>query len=198
MKTLLSIVKTPSMVFEIQKIYAMPKRYMGKLLSVSSLPFLRNGLCSLLTTFLILLPMAASSDHSRRDILSVIFPDGREQIYNLHDIEKMEHVEFISSSPWTEGQNLYSGVPLLDFMRSLGPNVSRIEITARNNYVIEFSIEDLTSDWPILATHIDGLPIPNRSKGPFWVVYPYDDVPDLRREDIYARSIWQVGSVKVK
>lgn len=198
MKSLLSIALNLSEYREYPKIFNLSKRVESLLSILPGHLFTKRTPAYLLAFGLIVLPEIASCEHTRRDVMEVIFQDGTHKIYNLHDLDEMERVEFTSASPWTEGQNLYSGVPLLSFMQSLGSDVSRIEITARNNYVVEFSLDDVTPDWPILATHIDGVPIPNRTKGPFWVVYPYDDVPDLRREDIYARSIWQIEMVKAE
>jgi hypothetical protein len=36
-----------------------------------------------------------------------------------------------------------------------------------------------------------------RDKGPLWVIYPYDAVPEYKSERIYARSIWQLVSIEV-
>ena len=40
--------------------------------------------------------------------------------------------------------------------------------------------------------------LPVRDKGPFFVVFPFTDVPELATEERYAQSVWQVNQITVK
>jgi len=48
-----------------------------------------------------------------------------------------------------------------------------------------------------VATRMDGKVMAVRDKGPYWLVYPYDEDTRYRTEAIYARSIWQLGQLRV-
>lgn len=50
----------------------------------------------------------------------------------------------------------------------------------------------------ILAYKRDGEYLPVRDKGPFFVVFPFSDVPDLATETRFAQSVWQVHQITVK
>ena len=36
-----------------------------------------------------------------------------------------------------------------------------------------------------------------RDKGPLFVIYPFDEAPELNNETYYGRSAWQVKSIEV-
>jgi hypothetical protein len=57
---------------------------------------------------------------------------------------------------------------------------------------------DDIKDYPvILATRVDGEELSVRDKGPLFVIYPFDEHPDLYNEVIFSRSVWQVASLTV-
>ena len=37
-----------------------------------------------------------------------------------------------------------------------------------------------------------------RDKGPIWIVYPRDDIPELRNPRMDANWIWQLAKIEVK
>jgi hypothetical protein len=37
-----------------------------------------------------------------------------------------------------------------------------------------------------------------RTKGPLWVIYPWNDYSELQSESYYSRSIWQLRSLNVR
>lgn len=140
----------------------------------------------------------AVSEHAYQDMLQVFLKDGRLQSFSLKDLESFPQITFTSFSPWTEGVHEFTGIPLKSFVEQFDPSFTQIELTARDNYQVTFAAEDLMDTWPILAIYMNGDPISPRTKGPFWVVFPFDDYPELQREDLYARSIWQVQHLKIE
>ena len=51
---------------------------------------------------------------------------------------------------------------------------------------------------PIIAYERNGKEMSVRSKGPLWIVYPYDSNPSYKTEAIYSRSIWQLEGIVLK
>ena len=43
---------------------------------------------------------------------------------------------------------------------------------------------------------IDGKPIGVREKGPLFVMYPFDERPELRTSVHFSRCIWQLKSIE--
>jgi hypothetical protein len=44
----------------------------------------------------------------------------------------------------------------------------------------------------ILAYRMNGAELSVRDKGPLWIMFPFDDKPELKSELIYSQSVWQL------
>jgi hypothetical protein len=71
-----------------------------------------------------------------------------------------------------------------------------MRVIAINDYASTVPVADAEFD-VVLATHIDGAPIPVREKGPLFIVYNFDGQPRLRTEQYFSRSVWQVKSMEI-
>lgn len=116
---------------------------------------------------------------------------------SLSELDALAQVEFQTSTIWTDGRPVFSGVPLKGLLNSLDADGRVVELIALNDYAVTIPIDELENTAPIVATRIDGEIMPVRDKGPFWVVYPYDSDAKYRTEIVYARSIWQLNRIKV-
>jgi len=113
-------------------------------------------------------------------------------VLDLEALDAFEQISFATSTLWTNGTPMFSGVPLKTLLDHFGATGSQVKMTALNDYFISMPLAELKDEVPIVATRIDGKPIPVRDKGPFWIVYPYDSHREYRSETTYARSIWQL------
>ncbi|EPO9964680.1 oxidoreductase, partial [Enterobacter roggenkampii] len=50
----------------------------------------------------------------------------------------------------------------------------------------------------ILALKVNGEYMRIRDKGPSFIVYPYDSLPELNNQIYYSRSAWQVSKMKIE
>ena len=50
----------------------------------------------------------------------------------------------------------------------------------------------------VLALKMNGEPIPVRTKGPLFIVYPFDTKPELKSNKYFERSAWQLKSIAVE
>ncbi|WP_207485658.1 hypothetical protein [Arenibaculum pallidiluteum] len=50
----------------------------------------------------------------------------------------------------------------------------------------------------LLVDRVDGEPIAIRNMRPYLVIYPLDAHFELRNDQYFARSVWQVVSIRVK
>ena len=69
---------------------------------------------------------------------------------------------------------------------------------AINDYKISIPMEDIGKHGVLMARLIDDKPIPVRSKGPLFVVYPFDNAAELRTSVYYERSIWQLKALDMQ
>ena len=115
----------------------------------------------------------------------------------LGDLDAMPQQSFTTSTIWTDGQVTFSGVPLKALLDGLDTTGSVVEMVALNDYKVSMPIAELEDTAPIIAIRMDGKPMSVRDKGPYWVVFPYDEDPKYQTETIYSLSIWQLNRLKV-
>ena len=70
-------------------------------------------------------------------------------------------------------------------------------MVALNDYKVVMPLSDVESDVPIIATRMNGAPMSVRDKGPYWIVFPYDQDARYQTETIYSYSIWQLNRLNV-
>lgn len=118
--------------------------------------------------------------------------------FDLAMLQAMETVEFQTSTIWTDGPQVFRGVPLARLIEAVGAEGSVIAASALNDYTVEIPLADAVEGGPILAFEQNGKALSVRDKGPLWLVYPYDANREYQSEVIYARSIWQVKRLEFR
>ncbi|MFK7840884.1 MAG: hypothetical protein AB8B54_01350 [Sphingorhabdus sp.] len=98
---------------------------------------------------------------------------------------------------WTEGVQVFEGVPLVALMQLLNVEEGRLLATAINDYTIEIPVSDAIDGGPMIAVMLNSEQMSIRDKGPLWMIYPYDQSAAYRSEVIYSRSIWQLDRIEV-
>lgn len=117
--------------------------------------------------------------------------------FDLAQIEALPKVTFTTTTPWTDGATRFEGVLLRDLLKAAGADGRRLKAVALNDYASEIPASDAEKHEVIVAYKSDGKYMPVRSKGPLWVMYPFDDDPTLKNEKVYARSVWQLRRLSV-
>ena len=69
---------------------------------------------------------------------------------------------------------------------------------ALNDYQSSIPVEDAMKFDMVMATKMNGKPIPVKTKGPLFIVYPFDSKPELRSAVYYERSPWQLKSLTLE
>jgi hypothetical protein len=123
---------------------------------------------------------------------------GDVAVFDLDMLKAVGEVTFTTTTPWTEGEQSFTGVPLVALMQTVGVTGGTLTAKAINDYAIEIPVSDAVTDGPIIAYLQNGEPMSVREKGPLWVVYPFDSTDDYQSEVIYSRSIWQLTNIDVK
>ena len=127
--------------------------------------------------------------------LKVVSLDGEEHVLYLDELDAMEQVEFSTTTIWTEGTAVFSGVPVMHLLEAIGAQGSTLRMSALNDYAVEMPVADLEENAPIVATRMNGETMSVRNKGPYWIIYPFDSDPQFRTEANYARSVWQLKTL---
>ena len=115
----------------------------------------------------------------------------------LADLDALPQASFTTSTIWTDGTVTFSGVPLWAVLDAVDATGSAVEMVALNDYKVTMPLSMLEQTVPIVATRMDGEVMSVRDKGPYWIVFPYDEDPKYQTETIYALSIWQLNRLMV-
>lgn len=117
--------------------------------------------------------------------------------FDVEALRALGEVTIETSTPWTEGVQTFTGVPLNRLTKALGITKGMLKAAAINDYAIEIPVSDAVEGGPIIAYLQNGAPMSVREKGPLWVVYPYDQNQAYQSEISYSRSIWQLVRIDV-
>jgi len=123
--------------------------------------------------------------------------DGKAADFDMGMLSGLTSRSITTKTPWYDGSKTFAGPLGSAILNSVGASGTMLRVTAINDYVTEIPVSDFR-DYPvILATSLDGQPMSVRDKGPIFVIYPFDQSPQLNNETYYGRSAWQVKSIEV-
>jgi hypothetical protein len=100
-------------------------------------------------------------------------------------------------TPFTDGEQEFSGIPLSRLIEIVGSDSAVIEAVALNDYRVEIPAEHAETYDVFLALDRNGEPMRIRDKGPIWVIYPSDEV--LTAPERFDRfMIWQLRELSFR
>ncbi len=153
----------------------------------------------------ICMPMAASAlDQAKgKVILTVSGKVGEKNSaagaqFDLRMLEKLPQQTFSTMTPWDKKPITFTGPLLRDVLGAAKASGTTIKAAALNDYQTSIPLEDAQKFDVILAHKMNGENIPVKTKGPLFVVYPYDSKPELRSTTYYDRSAWQLNSMVIE
>lgn len=112
-------------------------------------------------------------------------------------LEAMPQHTIRTHTPWHDGQVTFAGPLGRDVLDSVGAQGEMLRVMALNDYSASIPVDDFNQYDVILAMTLDGVPLRVRDQGPLFVIYPFDDQPELLNEKIMSRSVWQVAHIDV-
>ena len=123
-------------------------------------------------------------------------PQGAQ--FDMAMIEKLPQHSFTTLTPWEKQPIQFTGPLLRDVLAAAKAQGTVIKAMALNDYQSSIPVEDTTKFDMVMALKMNGQPIPVKTKGPLFIVYPYDAKPELRSAVYYERSPWQVTSLTLE
>ncbi len=118
--------------------------------------------------------------------------------FDMAMLEALPQHSYSTNTPWFKAARRFSGPLLRDVLAAAGASGQTLRAVALNDYKVEIPVADTQRHKMLLATRLDGAPMPVREKGPLFIVYPYDESADLRSERYYSRSAWQLRTLEVR
>lgn len=99
-----------------------------------------------------------------------------------------------TTTPWTEGDQVFEGVLLRDLLNAVGATGETLRVTALNDYRIEMPKADTDKIDVILAYRHNGSRMSVREKGPLWIIYP----DTSGSPEAQTRMVWQLRRIEVQ
>lgn len=123
---------------------------------------------------------------------------GQTADFDLEMLEGLGRMTLRTSTPWTDGTQVFKGVLMRDVLAAVGAAGDTVRAVALNDYAYAIEASDFT-DFPVLiATHMNDVKLRVRDKGPLWIVYPRDDYEELRTKDVDYKMVWQLRGLVVE
>ncbi|NMM45566.1 oxidoreductase [Rhodospirillaceae bacterium KN72] len=117
--------------------------------------------------------------------------DGEWALFDMAMLEHLPKTVVRTTTPWTEGEQVFEGVLFRDLAAFLGASGSQVQALALNDYLIEIPTSDFEQDEVIIAYLQNGQEMSVRDKGPLWVIYP----DSIENPHAQARMVWQLVKV---
>ena len=129
--------------------------------------------------------------------IGVTNADGRAE-FDRAMLEGLRQRVTSTGTPWSEGVSEFRGPLGRALLEAVGATGELMVIRALNDYAMEVPVADFHRHDVILAMQRDGRALRVRDKGPLFVIYPFDEHPELDNEVFHSRSVWQVKSIEVR
>jgi hypothetical protein len=118
--------------------------------------------------------------------------------FDMAMIEKLPQQTFTTMTPWDKKPIEFTGPLLRDVLGAAKAQGSVIKAAALNDYQTTIPVEDAQKFDVVVAHKMNGANIPIKTKGPLFIVYPFDKKSELRSTVYYERSAWQLKSMVIE
>jgi hypothetical protein len=155
------------------------------------------------TIFCVAQPAAALQPATGKVILTIAGNVGEKNtptaaVFDLNMLEKLPQKSFTTMTPWDKQPIKFTGPLLRDVLAAAKATGTTIKAAALNDYQTSIPLADAQQFDVILAHKMNDADIPVKTKGPLFIVYPYDSKAELRSTVYYERSAWQLKSMAIE
>lgn len=119
-------------------------------------------------------------------------------VFDLKMLEELGFQKVITKTPWHKKTMVFEGPRGDVLLEKLGVTQGMMFIKALNDYVAKVPVEDFFKTGAILAMKGDGKFLSIRNKGPLFLIFPFDQSPDLKNDSYYTKSVWQIKSIHIE
>jgi hypothetical protein len=92
----------------------------------------------------------------------------------------------------------FKGPLLSDVLKLAGATGGDVTLTAADDYKVDIRADEMAKYNPILAIEKDGVRMAPDDFGPFFVMWPFKEKPEIDNEAFQAKAIWTVVKIEVK
>lgn len=155
------------------------------------------------TTSVAIILLFSASVHPDESIpLEIVHGDSARHLTISHTaLDALPQHSVVTRSPYFEGQVRFGGPLLEDVLtHATGKKPERespVTLAALNDYFVQTTLDVLTEAGAIVATRKDGIRLSIRDRGPYWLILPLSDRPELDNEQYHRLLVWQLSRIKV-
>lgn len=92
----------------------------------------------------------------------------------------------------------FKGPSLAEVLKLAGATGGDITLSAADDYKVDITADEIKAFDPILAIEKDGVRMAPDDFGPFFVMWPFKETPEIDNETFQAKAIWSVVKIEVK
>ncbi len=122
---------------------------------------------------------------------------GDTAVFDLAMLEKLPQQTFTTRTPWDKQAVKFTGPYLRDVLTAVKANGKTLKVGALNDYMTTIPLDDANRFDMVLAHKMNDKAIAVRTKGPLFIIYPFDAKPELQSTTYYERSAWQLKSIAI-
>jgi hypothetical protein len=123
---------------------------------------------------------------------------GKVAALDMKALQALPQKSFTTQTPWDQKAVTFSGPLLRDVLQLVKAKGQHIRAVALNDYRVKLPAADAREHDVVVAVQMNGQAIPVRTKGPLFIVYPFDAKKELQHKTYYERSIWQLKAIEVE
>jgi hypothetical protein len=123
---------------------------------------------------------------------------GKVAALDMKALQALPQKSFTTQTPWDQKPVTFSGPLLRDVLQLVKAKGQHIRAVALNDYRVKLPQSDAREHDVVVAVQMNGQAIPVRTKGPLFIVYPFDAKKELQHKTYYERSIWQLKAIEVE
>ncbi|HBC35160.1 MAG TPA: hypothetical protein DC045_12795 [Marinobacter adhaerens] len=117
-------------------------------------------------------------------------------VLDRSELETFPQTQIVTTSPYFEGSAEFTGPSLSRVLETFDLSGDiRIVLRALNDYRVDGNLRELLAMDPIVATRMDSQPMSVRDRGPFWLMLPLSDRPELDEQEFHRFMIWQLEAI---
>jgi hypothetical protein len=142
---------------------------------------------------------------TRKTLLTLNWHDAQgspnKTTLNLEQLDALPQVERTQELPEPleiPSSHVWQGISLRELLKISGTSAKSIRILALNGYYATIPIADIERYDPLLAYRRNGQNLTIRDKGPFILIYPFNDFRELNHQIYINRSVWQINEIHIE
>jgi len=92
----------------------------------------------------------------------------------------------------------FKGPSLTDVLKLAGATGGDLTLSAADDYKVDITADEMKKYDPILAIEKDGVRMAPDDFGPFFVMWPFKEKPEIDNEVYQGKAIWTVVKIEVR